>query len=165
MGYHDQCSLIEAPFHGIVELLSKDTRAIERIGTSMRCIWRTESDVGGIVSDCEVEGQIFSRLRVLLLRKAVETYCTKVCCCEWDVWWVQHLDFWSYINVEVAHYESYCPVMEASTSRVDQILSPRLLHDVVDALFLSRAATRLEESVPELVHLKPVERRRPRLCR
>jgi hypothetical protein len=92
MRYQQQRPLIEAPLHGVVELLSKYTSPVKRVRAAMWSIWRADVDVGRIVSDGEVESEIFSSFGRLLLGKAVEADGTQVCGGEGDVWWVEYFD-------------------------------------------------------------------------
>ena len=108
----NESSLVEASFHGVVELLAEDTRPIEGIGATVRGIWRTDLDVRRVVGDCKVVREIFGGLCVLLLRKArygsewalhaavrcavpVEAYGAQVGCRKRNAWWIQYLDFWT----------------------------------------------------------------------
>lgn len=73
MGRHeDKCSLIEAPFHGVVKLLTENACGIEGIGTSIWGTWRAYANIRGIVGDGEVERKVIDCLSVLLLWKAVQ---------------------------------------------------------------------------------------------
>lgn len=63
--------LVETSLHRMVEFLAENTRPIEGVSTAVRGIWRTELDIWRIVGDSKVECQVFCRLRVLLLWKAV----------------------------------------------------------------------------------------------
>jgi len=66
----DQGSLVEAPLAAAIELLSKDTRTVQGLGTAMGRMGRGWQDVWCVVGDGEVEGQVLGRLRVLLLGEA-----------------------------------------------------------------------------------------------
>jgi cob(I)alamin adenosyltransferase len=91
MGYQNEGPLIEAPFHGIIELLTEDTAAVEVTRAPVRGSRRAELNVWRVVTDGEVEGHILNCLSILLLGKAVEADGRQVGSGKGYVWRIEQL--------------------------------------------------------------------------
>jgi hypothetical protein len=68
--YQHKCPLIKASFHGIIEFLAKDATTEEIVRAAIWRTWRVKRDVGGVVTDGEVESKVLFSFSVLAFRKA-----------------------------------------------------------------------------------------------
>jgi hypothetical protein len=78
--------------------LSEDAAGVEVAGTAMGCLGRVECDIWGIVTDSEVEHEIFSCLGILLLGKSIEADSGEVGGREGDTGRIHYFNFRTFLQ-------------------------------------------------------------------